>query len=68
MSVLEDELKALVENISDSYPEFVRAVCEDSQDVESGTQHMVDFIKNHPSATSSDVINELSDILGCEMQ
>lgn len=68
MSNRVDELRALVENIPDAYPEFVRAMCEDSQDVDNGVERLIEFIKNHPEATSSDVINELSDMLGCELQ
>ena len=63
-----DELRELVENIPDTYPDFVNAMCRDSQEVENGVEHLIDFIKSHPDATSSDVIDEMSDMLGCELQ
>ncbi len=63
-----EELRMLVENIPDAYPDFVNAMCRDSQDVENGVKRLIAFIKSHPNATSSDVIDELSDMLGCELQ
>ena len=68
MSNRVDELRALVENIPDAYPDFVRAMCRDSQDVDNGVERLIKFVKNYPEATSSDVIDELSDMLGCELQ
>lgn len=57
-----DELKKLLENVSDTYDDFVGcvlcAVKHDDEDI----QKVKDFIKENPERTSSDIIEYLDEL------
>jgi len=52
-----DELKDLLENVSDSYYDFVFGVCHAVKCRADGAQLMIDYIKAHPEAKSDDIID-----------
>lgn len=58
-----DELKTLLENVSDSYPDFVRgvsAVCKSYPEV---LDEIKQYIKDHKDADSSDITEKLYDMI-----
>ena len=52
-----DELKNLLENVSDSYCDFVFGVCHLVKCRADGAQLVIDYIKAHPDAKSDDIID-----------
>ena len=56
-----DELKDLLENVSDTYYDFVFGVCHLVKCREDGAQLMIDYIKEHPNAKSDDIIDWLEE-------
>ena len=53
----EDELKDLLENVSDSYFDFVFGVCHLAKCRADGARLVIDYIKKHPDAKSDDIID-----------
>ena len=54
-----EELTELLENVSDSYYDFVFGVCHAVKCRVDGAQLMIDYIKAHPDAKSDDIIDAL---------
>lgn len=50
------ELEQLLHNIDRSYPDFVGAILQYAGKKPSRLQAVLDFIKGHPEANSSDVV------------
>ncbi len=55
------ELRELLDNVSDSYYDFIVGICAAVKSREDGAQLMIDYIKAHPEATSSDIIEVLEE-------
>lgn len=55
-----EELKALLNNISDSYYDFVSAMIHYAKKKKTREDALLGFIKSNPDATSSDVIEFVS--------
>ena len=54
------ELKELTENVSDTYDDFVYGInCTMKKQDEEDIQSVIDFIKENPERTSSDIIEYL---------
>lgn len=56
-----DELKTLLDNIRDSYTDFVDAILHYAKKKPSRLEAVVSFLKNNPGADSSDVIQFVSE-------
>lgn len=50
-----EELKKLLENVSDSYPGFVRGVMGEARDCPEKLDKLKEYIKENPDASSSDI-------------
>lgn len=50
-----DELKQLLLQVSDSYSDFVHGVMLDARDYPDRLDDIIQFIKDNPDATSSDI-------------
>ena len=55
------ELAALLNQVEDSYFDFISAMLHYAQKTESRQTLLIDYLKNHPEAKSSDVIRFVSD-------
>ena len=55
------ELRELLENIEDSYKDFVEAICHYAQKSPSRLEILLEYIKTNPSVKSSDVVRFVSD-------
>lgn len=51
-----DELRKLLENVSDSYEDFVDCMCSIAKDYDE-VDILIDYIKENPEADSSDIIH-----------
>lgn len=51
-----DELKQLLLQVSDSYSDFVYGVMAEARDYLSRRDDIIQFIKEHPEATTSDIL------------
>ena len=51
-----EELKKLLENVSDTYSDFVHSIMLDARDYPEKIDEIKDFIKGNPSATTSDIL------------
>lgn len=56
-----EELALLLNNISDSYVDFVTAILHYAAKNEDNLEDLIGFIKNNPDVTSSDVVKFVSD-------
>ena len=57
------ELKELTENVSDTYDDFVYGInCTMKKQDEEDIQSVIDFIKENPERTSSDIIEYLDEL------
>lgn len=56
-----EELTALLNNIEDSYFDFVSAMVHYAEKKQSRLDAMMDFLKANPSAKSSDVVRFVSE-------
>lgn len=57
------ELKELTENVSDTYDDFVYGInCTMKKQDEEDIQSVIDFIKENPEKTSSDIIEYLDEL------
>lgn len=56
-----EELTALLVNIEDSYYDFISAIVHYSEKNQSRLEAVLEFIKSHPEAKSSDVVKFVSD-------
>lgn len=60
-----EKLRMLLENVSDSYEDFVEGAMSEAKDDETFAGKVIAFIESHPEATSSDVIRfETEEIFG----
>ena len=50
-----EELKKLLENVSDTYSDFVRGVMGEARDCPEKLDELKEYIKENPDATSSDI-------------
>ena len=50
-----DELKALLENVSDSYDDFVRGIMAEVKNYPEKLDELVEYIRSHSEANSSDI-------------
>lgn len=57
-----DELKELLENVSGSYKDFVDGVLLSLENLDEERQMMIDYIKDNPDKTSSDIIEFLDEL------
>lgn len=64
-----EELKYLLDKVSDSYTDFVVGIIGDIRDNPEKLDELKNFIKNNPEATSSDIIkwtmDNVSDLPRC---
>lgn len=51
---LRDELRALLENVPDSYPDFVKVMMHLAAR-HNNHQDVIDYIKNNPNAQTDDI-------------
>ncbi|MCR5801575.1 MAG: hypothetical protein K6G57_04515 [Lachnospiraceae bacterium] len=58
------ELKTLLINISDSYYDFVESMMDEARKSEDRKNALLDFLRNNPKTTTSDVISYVVDELG----
>ena len=56
-----DELKSLLDNINDSYTDFVDAIMHYAKKKPSRLEAVVSFLRSNPGVDSSDVIHFVSD-------
>ena len=56
-----DELKSLLENINDSYADFVDAMMHYAKKKPLRLEEIVSYLRSNPGADSSDVIRFVSD-------
>lgn len=60
-----EKLKALLENVSDSYEDFVIGGLRCAKKHKGATSKLIKFIEDNPTATTSDIIQyETEEILG----
>ena len=59
-----EELKILLLRVPDSYEDFVEGVTDEAEESEKIRIGLVDFLKERPKATSSEVIKYMMDDLG----
>ena len=59
------ELAALLNQVEDSYFDFISAMLHYAQKKESRQTLLIDYLKNHPEAKSRDVIRFVSDQPDC---
>lgn len=57
-----DELKALLENIEDSYPDFVKCGMSVA-DTDDKRQQLIEYIQSNPGAGTSEIIEYIDDVL-----
>lgn len=57
-----DELKTLLEAVSDTYDDFVGGVLCAVKHNKEELQNVIDFIKNNPEKDSSDIIEYLDEL------
>ena len=59
-----DKLKMLLENVSDSYPDFVSTGLQEAKNDEKYMDMLISFIEAHPHALTSEIIKfETEEIL-----
>lgn len=67
MNIIET-LKEKLNNVSDTYPEFVRCVLEDCEDYKDKNPHIAEqvlrYIEENPKADSSDILDFESNCTG----
>nr|DAL87938.1 MAG TPA: hypothetical protein [Caudoviricetes sp.] len=51
-----EELKALLENVSDSYYDFVRAMLQSAKEHYDRIDEIIAYIKDNPEANTSDIL------------
>lgn len=56
-----DELKELLENVNDSYDDFVKCVYWAARDRKDGIELMINFIRANPDARSDDIMDWLEE-------
>lgn len=56
-----DELKQLLLQVSDSYSDFVHGVMAEARDYPDRRDDIIRFIKEHPEATTSDILKWTSE-------
>ena len=56
-----NELKRMLNNVNDSYYDFVVAVLTYANKKESRTTSIKDFIANNPNATTSEILSFISE-------
>ena len=62
---MKDELKKLLENVSDTYYDFVKGALIEAKKDESYAEKLIDYLKNNPDATTSEIIKyETEEIFG----
>lgn len=59
MKTLMEELKRMLEGVCDTYTDFVTGVLVSTKGNEEKQKKMIEFIKTHPNATSSEIIEYL---------
>ncbi|MCD8082323.1 MAG: hypothetical protein LUE86_02060 [Clostridiales bacterium] len=57
-----DELEELLRDVSDTYDDFVAGVKSSVRDDEEALQKIIQFIKENPKKTSSDIIEYLDEL------
>ena len=62
---MKDEVKKLLENVSDTYYDFVEGALIEAEKDESYAEKLIDYLKNNPDATTSEIIKyETEEIFG----
>lgn len=62
---MKDELKKLLENVSDTYYDFVEGALIEAKKDESYAEKLINYLKNNPDATTSEIIKyETEEIFG----
>lgn len=61
---MEEELKELLENVSDTYPDFVKCIMLDTKGDKVKQAKMCDFIKTNSEARTDDIIDYSDKLLG----
>ena len=56
-----DELKTLLNQVEDTYYDFVVAVLQYAKKKQSRTEVVVEYIKKNPKANTSDILEFISD-------
>ena len=56
-----DELKVLLNQVEDTYYDFVVAVLQYAKKKQSRTEVVVEYIKKNPKANTSDILEFISD-------
>lgn len=59
-----EELKRLLINVSDSYYDFVISLMDEARKSDYRLNGLINFIKTHPEAKTSDIIKYTVDDLG----
>lgn len=59
-----NELKSLLIKVPDSYSDFVESLLDEARKSEKRKIGLIDFLKMHPTATTSEVLKYLVDDLG----
>ncbi len=59
-----EELKKLLIHVPDSYYDFVTGMMAEAKDSDNIREGLLDYLKSHPSASTSDVIYFVSKDLG----
>lgn len=56
-----EELKVLLENVSDSYYDFVRAMLQSAKEHYDRIDEIIAYIKDNPEADTSDILGWVSE-------
>lgn len=52
---MNDELKKLIKSVPDTYDDFEQWVFRAAETYEGYAEHIIEYIKSHPDATTSDI-------------
>lgn len=63
----QDELKALLEDISDSYPDFVNFGIGVA-DTDEKRKQLIEYLQSNPDANTSQIISYIDDVLDPETE
>lgn len=68
MTEKEAMLKALLDNILDSYDGFSECGLAFCRSVPNGVDKIIEIIQNNPKITSSEIADIVADMRGCDKQ
>lgn len=61
---MKERLKNLLENVVDTYPDFVIGVVSGLKNVSNGYESMIEYVESTPDVTTSMICGKLSELRG----